>query len=429
MTTMEQTVATSPLVTDISARFHEPEWLLQQRLEAWQTYTEAKVPRLEKTDLSRRSWDIDPLKGEVQSSSGLSESVLSQLQQQPRVHIQDGQVVSTFLPDTLVQAGVLLCDLQRAVVEHGDLVQRYLGSVVTAKESKWTALNAAVWINGVFLYIPDGVQVEPTIHYIYEFTDGAAGGAPHSLVVAGEGSRGSIVEVLVAGDSLQTDKIHTDVLEVVAHPEAHLTVSCLTQYRKGPTYFTVRRARVYKNATVDWVFGDVGDGFTVGLLESVLQGDGSKSTLHGFGLGFGRQHFDLTASMLHQGRHSESDMVLQGVLRGRAYSVYRTSTHIFKGAIGAGSEQTDRMVMLDPHARADAIPMLLIDENDVQRCGHAASVGQLDEEQVYYLESRGISRREAMRMIVWGHVAPMVLAIPSALVQELANELIDRELA
>lgn len=426
---MEQTMAISPLVMDISARFQEPDWLRQRRQEAWQAYISMEAPRLEKTDLSRRSWEISSLTNTEKSISVSTQKVLSKLQGQPVVYIQDGQVVSTFVPDFLTRAGVLLSDLHSAVVEHGDLVKQYLNSVVSSEESKWAALNAAVWVNGVFLYVPDGVQVDSTIHYIYEFTGNAAGGAPHSLLVAGAGSHISFVEVLLAGDNLQFGKVHSDVLEVVAHSGAHVSVSCLTQYRKGPTHFTVRRARVDKDASMDWVFGDVGDGFTVGLLESDLQGDGARSTLHGFGLGFGRQHLDFTASMLHRGRYSESDIVMHGALRGRAYSLYRTSTHIFKHAVGAGSEQADRMVMLEPHARADAIPMLLIDENDVQRCGHAASVGRLDEEQVYYLESRGISRREATRMIVWGHIAPVVEAMPSAPVQELANELIDRELA
>jgi Fe-S cluster assembly protein SufD len=176
------------------------------------------------------------------------------------------------------------------------------------------------------------------------------------------------------------------------------------------------------------VFGDVGDGYSVGLVESHLVGTGSRSSTQVVGVGYGRQHFDLTANMKHAARYSESDILMHGVLRERANSIYRSCTHIVMGASGAAGEQSDRMIMLDSTARADAIPMLLIDEHDVRRCGHAASVGKIDPNQIFYMQSRGIPQEVATKMIVWGYLQPTVDTVPSELVRDMMVRQIERKL-
>lgn len=424
---------TSPvpaLVQVVSTRHAEPDWLRQVRSSAWEKYAELPSPRLDKTDLTRRAWDIGTLpSGAVGVASEEARKMVEQAQDEPLVHVIDGVVAAVQLPAGLKQQGVVFTDLHTAVTAHRDLVQRHLGTVVTADETKWAALNAALWHGGAFLYIPRHVSVETPFLYLCEDTVGVGTAFPRLLVVAEEGSVCTIQQVQISSVEGTPGSVHSGVIEVVAKPTAHVTAISLQQLRKGPTHFLTHRARVDKDASVDWIFGDIGDGFTVAVVESRCEGSGSHATTRALGLGYGRQHLDLTASMVHAGHHSDSDIVLHGVLKDRANSIYRSSTHILRGAVGAGSEQHDRMLMMDGTARADAIPMLLIDENDVQRCGHAASVGKIDEIQVYYLMSRGISKAEAMRMIIWGHLRPTVEAIPSEAPRKFVANLIERMLA
>ncbi|MCL6593846.1 MAG: SufD family Fe-S cluster assembly protein, partial [Alicyclobacillus sp.] len=262
---------------------------------------------------------------------------------------------------------------------------------------------------------------------VYEWTGLAGGCAPRSLVFAGPESRCTFAEVFFTAPGAAAQAAPA-VLEVVAEHGAQVQVVNAQTCQRGPVYLSVRRARLAADASVDWMVSHTGDGLTVATVESELVGNGSRSTLQGVALGTGRQHLDLTASMRHQGRYSQSDIRLQGVLRGRANTIFRSSTHIAKGAVGAGSEQHSRMLMLERSARADAIPMLLIDENDVQRCGHAASVGRIDETQVYYLMSRGIPQALATKMIIWGYLEPALEVIPSEPVRHHIVSLIDRGL-
>jgi len=425
----EQTATLAPLVADIVRKYDEPDWLRTYREQAYETFTGMDAPRLEKTDLRKRSFDIGPFSNLTEGGSSRVRGLLNGLKGRAVVFVRDGVVVQTYVPDTLVALGVVVTDLHTAVKNHGDMVQKHLGTVVKADESKWAALNAAVWAAGVFVYVPRNVVVEESVVFVNESSSAARGAAVRSLIVVEEGASVAYTEVFLVDGTLQSGVAHANVLEVVVAASATVKVATANEFTKGPTHFITKRASLGNDAHIDWVFSDAGDGFTVALMETALNGNGSRATFTGIGIGRGRQHMELTASMLHRGRSSESDIRLNGALRDRANMIYRSATHIFRKAVLAGSEQNDRMVMLDSAARADAIPMLLIDENDVQRCGHAASVGRLDEAQMYYLQSRGIPRNTARQMIVWGHLEPTVDAIPDDVVREFVRQQIDEGLA
>ncbi len=426
--TEPMTTTTSNLVTQLSAG--EPEWLKAKREAAWEKYSALPSPRLEKTDLTKRGWEIESLpERAAETMADDTKHLFNALQDAPVVLVRDGFVEKMTGQDELAEKGVILMDLASAIQNHEDLVKQHLGSVVSADESKWTAVNTAIWRNGLFLYVPRHVVLEQPVHFIYEESGEANGAFPRALVIAEEDSQVTYIENYITNGSRSSGRVHSAVLEVVAKADAKVTVVSTTQFTKGPTNYSVRKASLGKDASVNWVVGDIGDGFTVATVESLLKGNGSRSTAKGVGLGYGRQHLDLTASMVHSGRFSESDIVMHGVLREKANSLYRTATRIERGAAGASSEQYDRMLMLSSASQADAIPMLLIDENDVQRCGHAASVGKIDEAQVYYLMSRGIPEATATKMIVWGYLYPTVEAVPSAQVRDWLINCIDRELA
>ncbi|MCL6632404.1 MAG: SufD family Fe-S cluster assembly protein [Alicyclobacillus herbarius] len=411
-----ETSTHSPYVSELARRFQEPDWLVKQREEAFASFSTMPSPKLEKTDLRNRPWNLEAIPSATTGEAGRAARALLEGAKNVGsacIYVRDGVLIEAIIPEALSAQGVYLADLHAAVKAQEELVRRYLYSVVRPNESKWAALNAALWHGGLFLHVPRGVTVDTPVHFIYEETAAGRGALPRVLLVLEDEAAVTFSEAYVCAEDRDTGLIHSSVTEVVAGAGAKAVVASLSRYSKGPTNFFTRRALLAKDASVDWVVGDVSDGFTVGLVESRLEGPGSRSTTRGFGLGYGRQRLDFTASMEHVGHHSESDITLFGVMRGRANSTYRSSTHICRGANEASSEQHDRMLMLGSRARAEAIPMLLIDENDVQRCGHAASVGRIDENQVYYLMARGIPKAEAERMIIWGYLHPLVDAVPS----------------
>lgn len=424
---MEQSTASLVSLASVH-RFDNPSWLLAKRNAAFDLYQTMPTPKLEKTDLSRREWVLPTFVDEAMPSQ--DERIQNILTGLPSgsavVEVQDGIVKSVTVPETLVQAGVIVSDLESASSAHQAVVEKYWSTVVPAEENKWTAFNAALFRGGLFVYIPKHVVLNDPIVFLNVSTKHGNGSAPRVLVVAEDQS--SVPVVAMSFDTDIAAGVYSEVVEIVAKAGARVTYTAFEELLAGPTHYVTRRAQVGQDARVDWIAGDVGDGFTVSLLESVLRGTGSQSSVRVIGFGYGRQRTDMTASMVHEGRHSESEILMQGVLRERANSLFRSSTHIVKGAAAAGSEQSDRMLLLTETARADAIPMLLIDENDVQRCGHAASVGKIDPNHIYYLMSRGIPASVATRMIVWGYLQPTVDAIPLESARSVVSALIDREL-
>jgi len=429
--TEHTTKIASPHVRDLATRYAEPAWLQTAREVAWDHYTNMPVPQLEKTNISKRSWEVGPY------ATAPADTVLADVtailedttESFATVYIRDGFLVETRGLDTFVAQGVIVSDLRTALKDHESLVKQHLGTVVKSDESKWAALNAAVWHNGLFVYVPKNIVIDKPIQFVIEESGASASAIIRSLVVAEEMSNVKVTEVFVTTPERTAGYVDVHILEVVAKTSAQVTFASVNQLVKGPTHFVVKRASVAKDACVDWIFGDVGDGFSVVLVESLPNGIGSKSSIDALSIGSGRQHLDLTTSMVHAGRFSESNIVMHGVLKGRANSVYRSSTHILVGAADAASEQSDRVIILDSSARADAIPMLLIDEHQVKRCGHAARVGRIDENQIYYLMSRGIPQPVATQLIVWGYLQPTADAIPSDAVRSHLVKMIERKLA
>lgn len=413
-------------VYSVSSTLREPAWLLQLREQAWHQFHAMPEPWLEKTDLQKRGWDTGAFTTAPTDVPTEVKTYLDGLTHSYCVFV-DGHLVTSHVSKEATDKGVVITSIHEAAKTQESVLKKHLGTVVPLTESKWAALNMALFAGGVFLHVPRGVNLAEPVEAIHVITSAAGGSFLRSMVIAEELADVSYIETsFIATDRPKVTSSH--VIEVIAQPGSRVHVATAEELHKGSTYFLTRRACVQKDALVEWTVSDVSDGFTVELVENVLQGHGARGFTRVVGIGHGREHMDLTASMVHVGRNTESDIVMRSALRERANSVYRSRTQIVKGAVGAGSEQHDRMIMIDGSARADAIPMLLIDENDVNRCGHAASVGKIDPNQIYYLMSRGIPRRQATLMIIWGYLRDVVSALPSESLRELVVARMEREL-
>lgn len=418
----------------ISRSKNEPAWLVAKREEAGELAAALELPKPEKTPLARWNLNVQGVHrpGKPASSPAeLPQAVASQLSAQDTGALivqHNSSVVFTRLPEELKAQGVVLSSLEEAARTHEDLVRAHLMTAYEPGEHKLSAMHAALWNGGVFLYVPRGVEIASPVQAILYADDAEATFVPHVLVIAEANSRVSFVESLTTdlGDSGAT-LLHNAAVEVFAKPGAHVQYAAVHHMNSSAIDVSYRRALLEKDARIEWIVGEMHEGNTLTDTKSILKGNGSTSDAKFISIGTGSQRMSLTTGAVHIGLSTESDMVTRAVMKEEATAIINGVTKIEKGATKSNGQQTERVLMLSSKARGDANPILLIDEDDV-KAGHAASVGQVNAEQVYYLMSRGISRAEAERLIIYGFLDPVVSEIPLEELREKLGRILERKL-
>ncbi len=401
--------------------------LVQDRVDAAVRSEALPVPKYERSDLARRNLAAYSVAGPERAGDwrALAEPFIGADDGHPLLVIADGHVVLTRGLEGLSGQGVVFTSLRGAVREHADLT-RSLGTVVPS-DDRLLALNAALWRDGAFVFVPKGVRMERPLQLVHVTTTAGHGTFPRNLIVAEADSQVTFLDAYASAGDLP-DELCVAVTEVTVGRGARVKAGTVQDFSRSVTSVAVRRAAVDAAGEMDWVTGETGDGFGIVEFGSELDGEGGRSSAHAIAIGTGRAHLDLTARMVHAGRHTTSDISARGVMQDRANAVYRGLTVIKKDAHDANGSQTEKLLMLSPKSRAVAIPMLLIDENDV-KCGHAASVGQINPDQLFYLMSRGVSERAAKRMIVWGFIDPVLAELPIDAVRTAMEKVVERKLA
>lgn len=423
-------------VAALSSRKSEPAWLAELRLQALDQAAALDYPIFEKTKIER--WDLQAY-GEYVDSQQVS--AFADIPREVRT-ILTGDESSAQVDNVLVQhnsgvvyrqlqaelaaKGVIFTDLETAAREHEELVKPHLMQALKADEHQLAALHAAVWNGGVFLYVPKNVEVDIPLQALFYTDHAKATFAPHVLIVADVNSRVNYVDNYVSGAS--TDAyVHNGVVEVFVKSGAKVTYASVHHLDEKATDITIRRAVVENDGRIEWVVGEMHNGYAASETNSILVGNGSTSDTKVICVGNGDQKLNITTKAVHFGKSSDSQMITRAVMRENASAIINGITKIEKGATKANGEQTERVLMLSPKARGDANPILLIDEDDVT-AGHAASAGQVNQEQVYYMMSRGIAREEAENLIIRGFLAPVVAELPGEHLQQLLKRYIERKL-
>lgn len=409
----------------------EPAWLTESRVNALGLAAELDLPKLEKMKIER--WNIQDFgtlrQTRQEISQQLPESVesLVELGDQSNLIVQrNGDVVFSRISPELAAKGVIFTDLETAVRDHADLVKSYLHTAVKSDENRLTALHAALWNGGVFLYVPKNVEIETPLQSIFLLDDTTTVFSPHVLIVAESNSRVTYVDNYISGAF--SDKIvHNGAAEVFVKSGAKVQFATIHELNDNTTDLIYRRSVVENDGSIEWIIGEMNNGDSMSETLSVLKGNGSLSDAKVIAVGSGSQKLNLTTKAIHFGKSSDSQMITRAVMRENSTAIINGITKIEKGATKANGEQTEKVLMLSPKARGDANPILLIDEDDVT-AGHAASVGQVNPEQIYYLMSRGISREVAERLVIYGFLAPVVSDIPLEQLQHQLQELIERKL-
>jgi Fe-S cluster assembly protein SufD len=358
------------------------------------------------TDVEHFDFDLAPFAGggSAVNLDDVPEEILSaagKVGERAGLQIQrNSEVVVTHLLPELKTKGVWFGDLDQASDEQPELVEPYLHGLVATDRSKFTALHAAFRSGGTLLYVPRDVQIELPIQTLtYLDADGAAI-FPRTLLVAEEGSEVTFIDRYVS-PALERS-LSDAVVEIYAGDGARVRYVALQEYGTGVQHFSVQRARVGRDAHLKTLGVAFGATLARTEVETILAEDGGTSEMLGVYFGDGDQHIDYRSIQDHVGSRTSSDLLYKGAMRDRSNAIYTGTVIIEQGAHLCNAYQTNRNILLSESARAHSVPNLEILTNDPTRCGHAASVGPVSEDEIFYLMSRGIPRKEAERLIVFG---------------------------
>ncbi|HET7615915.1 MAG TPA: Fe-S cluster assembly protein SufD [Bacillales bacterium] len=412
----------------------EPEWMHTLRLEALSAAEELEMPKPEKTRIkgwnftdfqynvnSEKLNSLDELPENVRTLIGRNEEAGNTL-----VH-RNSTLAYSELSEELSEKGVIFTDIETALREHGDLVKKYFMQAVDVRENRLTALHAALLNSGTFLYVPKNVELKVPLQTVYWKDNHEAGLINHVLIVAEDHSSVTYVENYLSEDE-DHSSVANIVAEVYAGQNARIAYGAVDNFSKGVTTYVNRRGHAARDGRIEWALGQMNDGNTLSDNTTNLVGDGSFTDTKSVSVGRGDQSQNFVTRVTHFGKGSEGYILTHGVMKDKAKSIFNGISKVEHGAAMASSEQTERVLMLSEGARGDANPILLIDENDVEEAGHAASVGRIDPVQMYYLMSRGVTRKEAQRLIIHGFLAPVVDQLPIEGVKKQLVEVIERKM-
>ncbi len=314
------------------------------------------------------------------------------------------------LSKAIAKQGVVFTDLAIAAKKHPALLKKVLGQVVKSNEGKFAAMAGALANRGVLLYVPKGVTVDEPLHSM--LWGPGSGLAYFSHILVWVDDRASVTYVHEAS-SPTADKqtLHAGIVELHVGQEANLRFVELQSWGEHVWNFSHERARLKRDATLDWIFGALGSRLTKNFSEINLEGEGSTARMSGFYFTDGEQHLDHDTQQNHLAPHTTSDLLFKGALEDKSRSVWQGMIHVDPIAQRTDGYQANRNLVLSKHARADSIPGLEILADDV-RCTHGATVGKIDETELFYLLSRGIPDRDARRLIVEGFFDPIMHRIP-----------------
>ena len=415
-------------VTNFSLSKGEPEWMTKFRQEALAKADELPLPHIDRVKFHR--WPLFNIEDMADQYSEVGNvAVFDEMKDNP-VLVQQG-TWTTFeqLSTELAEKGVIFTDLFTALQEHPELVKEYyMQKAVKMDEDQLTALHAAFMNTGLFLYVPKNVVIdEPIEALFFQAGDIAQHYFKHVLIVADEHSEFSYLERFqTTGEELK--KVSGNiVVEVIAKSGAKVKYSAVDQLGESITSYMNRRGYIMRDATVDWAIGVMNDGNVIADFDSDLVGEGAHAEVKIVAISSGKQTQGIDTRVTNKAPHTIGHILQHGVIRERGALTFNGIGHILKGAKGADAQQESRVLMLSDKARGDANPILLIDENEVT-AGHAASVGRVDPEEMYYQMSRGQHKEEAERLVISGLIGSVLTEIPLEAVRKELVEVIEGKL-
>jgi Fe-S cluster assembly protein SufD len=429
---------TAETVAELAVRAGEPAFLADRRARAWAYCEKTKFPtRVEelwrRTDISAIQWDSLLVEREphapARSVADLPAELRAEIgpadERSGLVVVLDNNVVFVERDEALARSGVTVLPFAQAAREKPALVERILGATVRFDESRFTGLNAALGSDGLLVHVPSEVALTKPIRILVARSTPDLAQFPHLVVALESGAKATVIEEYVSSGEPGT-AVAVPVTEITVGERAELHLATLFRWAGNVYHFGVERARIGREGRFHWTLAALGGKLVKTDMELHLEGEGAEGKFSGCYFGDESQHFDFHTFQNHVVGHTTSDLLFKGALRDRARMVYQGLIRVNKDAQGSDAYQANRNLILSDKARADSIPSLEIEANDV-RCTHGATVGQVDSEQLFYLMARGMNKHDAERLIISGFFEPVLERIPSPTLRALVTEAMDRK--
>jgi Fe-S cluster assembly protein SufD len=332
------------------------------------------------------------------------------------------------LDPALAEQGVVLISLERAVEEHPELVERWYMKRLSESEGKFAAAAAAFWTGGVFVHVPKDVRVDRPIQAVYLIDEPGTAQYAHTLGVIGEFAECSVREYYLAPD-FEGQALHAGAFELYCLPGSQVQLATYQDWGAGEVHdLSIKRVEVARDARCKWIPIHLGGRLTKQRLDIVTMDPGSDMRFGGMYFTEGSEHLDLFSTDLHEAGHTTGDTVWKGALTGESRASYEGLIQIVRGAQETHTYLQTHTLMLSPKAKGDAIPSLIVETDNVS-ASHGGTVGEIDEEQVFYMQTRGISRTDAVRILVEGYFEEIVQRLEDPGLEELVRRTVSGKLS
>jgi Fe-S cluster assembly protein SufD len=390
------------------------------RSEAWEAFNELSMPTSQeeawrRTDL--RAFSPGNFKLHAARCVSVKPDISGKLLKPLAGEKPGGQIILSpdsayceLLPE-FADKGVLFTDLLTAEKKYPRLVEKILGKIVYPKESKFAALTSACAQTGVFLYVPKNIEVTLPLHSILWGEGTGLAYLSHLLIWLEEGASVVYLHETASSPDEAELAMHSGIVEIWVGEGAKLQFIELQSWGKNVWNFSHERAKIERDGNLEWVVGAIGSRITKNFTEIDMTGQGSNSRVSGFYFTNGSQHIDYDTRQNHLAPHTTSDLLFKGALKGKSRTVWHGMIYVAPGAVKADGYQANRNILISEGARADSIPGLEILTDDV-RCTHGATVGKIDQDQIFYARSRGIPQTEAEQMIIEGFFDQIMQRVP-----------------
>ncbi len=430
------------VVEMISRMKKEPDWMKEFRHKALDIFLSKPMPRwgntellnsidfenlyyyVKPTEMQSRNWDDVPESiRRTFDKLGIPEAERKFL---AGVSAQyESEVVYHSLKKDLEEQGIIFLDMDSGLKEHPEIVKKYFGTLIPPTDNKFASLNSAVWSGGSFIYVPPGVDVKIPLQAYFRINAENMGQFERTLIIADKGSRVHYIEGCTA-PTYSSDSLHSAVVELIALEDAYIRYTTIQNWSRNVFNLVTKRAMAHKNATVEWVDGNLGSKLTMKYPCIYLVGEKAKGEILSIAFAGDGQHQDAGAKVIHAAPDTSSRITSKSISKATGRSSYRGMVKVYPTAINSKVSVECDALLLDEASRSDTYPTMEIDADEV-RIEHEARVSKVAEEQLFYLTSRGLTEDEARLLIINGFIEPFTKELPMEYAVEL-NRLIELEM-
>ncbi len=430
------------IIRQMSGMKGEPAWMLEFRLKAYQRFLRKPVPTwgggglLQTIDLDNIYYYIKPTEGQAKSWDMVPEGIKRTYErlgipQAERKYLAgvtaqyESEVVYHRNREDLARLGVLFCDMDTALREYPDLVRQHFGTVIPPGDNKYAALNSAVWSGGSFIYVPPGVHLDQPLQAYFRINAENMGQFERTMIIVDEGAYCHYVEGCSA-PVYSTDSLHAAVVEIIIKDGGRCRYTTIQNWSNNVFNLVTKRAVAHRNATMEWVDGNIGSRLSMKYPAVWLVGEGAHGEVLSIAFAGQGQHQDTGAKIVHAASNTTSLITSKSISKDGGRAGYRGLLRVEEGAHHVKSFVRCDALILDPQSRSDTYPYMEIEEADAN-IGHEATVSKVGDDQLFYLMTRGLGEAEATAMIVAGFIEPIVRELPMEYAVEL-NRLIELQM-